>query len=42
MSDEKYEIVEVSIGDIKDTDQVFGTDGKWHDITVLPIQNKCL
>lgn len=42
MSDEKYEIVEVSIGDIRDTDQVFGTDGKWHNITVLPIQNKCL
>ena len=35
--EEKYQELIVDIGELQPGDQVMGTDGKWHDIEILPI-----
>lgn len=37
IKNENYEELIISIGDIQPGDQVMGTDGKWHDIEILPV-----
>lgn len=37
----EYKDIEIPIGEIQEGDLVFCPDGKWHEIEVLPIQNKC-
>lgn len=37
-----YEEIITTMGDLKEGDQVLGTDGKWHDIDILQIQKQTL
>lgn len=38
--EDKYEIVTTTIGDLRDGDEVIGSDGKWHAIEILPVVMK--
>lgn len=38
--DRDYQDVSTTIGELQDGDLVMGTDGKWHEITILPIETK--
>lgn len=37
MESSEYKEIITTMGELQDGDQVLGTDGKWHDIEILPI-----